>query len=164
MVHINFKYSREEIIKAYASHIREKLILLFYTIFGVFFLLVGIAGLLSDDEDGLTLNIILIAAALYLFVRRFLRKKGYAKVYDSHITWREDIECIFSDKSFKNSSKNFSNEINWNIIYKVVENSEFFYIYISKNVFQIIPKRAFTSEQLHAFKEILKLQKNLRKE
>lgn len=164
MIDITFKFVEDELVKAYVSHPKEKKRTNLFVILGCVFLFIGILGFKFDDGgDGIVLHFILTIAGVYYIFTKFRRKITYRKLSNSNISLLEDISYTFSDNSFKNEGKSYKNEIDWRIIHGVIENTDYFYIYISEGIMHIIPKRAFTSEKLQAFKEILQSQKDLKK-
>ena len=85
-------------------------------------------------------------------------------MYDANPSLSEPINYVFTNDNFSVSGNQFNSEVAWDSIHQVTENTHFIYIYITRGIIYIIPKRAFTSKQLITFKQIIRQQKDLKQQ
>lgn len=78
------------------------------------------------------------------------------KHFHSNARIRETIKYEFTPQTMRVNGDSFQSELEWHKTYKVWEMQDWFLIYQSNLVFNMIPKRFFTTNQLIEFKELLK--------
>lgn len=165
MFDITFKFTKEEFVKGYTSHPELKRRVLLMIILGSIILFGGVSVMLINGvETNSLIDYILLLIGLFLLFSGYILKFNSRKFFNSNPSFKEDIHYTFSNKSFSSSGEGYNGEMDWRIVYQVIENRDYFYIYANKSIMYILPKRAFTIEKLQAFREILKAQKDLKKE
>lgn len=163
MINITFKFTKEEFVKGYTSHPEQKKRVLLMTIVGSIILFCGVSVMLINGvETNSIIDYILLLIGLFLVFSGYGLKYKSRKFFDSNPSLKEDTHYTFSDISFSSSGEGYNGKMDWSVVYRVIVNREYFYIYANRSIMYIIPKRAFTAEQLHVFQKILNSQKVLK--
>ena len=104
---------------------------------------------LSFLSFGLVPFVVMICLPLFVFHQFNKSAKANPDLFTS-----EKILSIDKD-GIKVKSPNISSNINWSFFNKWSENNEYIFLQSGNSLPSIIPKRAFTNEQLTEFKNLL---------
>lgn len=129
----------------------------------VFWVLLGVGALLSadiaiqDPKAGLPpLLLILLIAAVQLFVRLFYFPSRVRRVYSQQRNLQLPFESVCTDSGIESSNANSTNRLPWNHLIRWKEGPALFVVYQSDLIFNIVPKRCFAEpEQVDAFRSLL---------
>ena len=84
----------------------------------------------------------------YFLARNALRSSALSK---------GDLHYMFTDTGAESTTPASQGRIEWHGFYRAVELNDFFLLYMSSRVFNVIPKRAFSGpDQIEAFRELLR--------
>ena len=154
-VTLRFKYTEAEYVAAvrqYFDPFRAK----FTAVFGVLLLALGVfASLVSEDSIAPWFLIIAGLLALGMF---------YLNYYAAPRRWfrraarpREEYTLHYSDAGIVFHAKDIDSTLQWSLYQAVCETEQFYFLIYGKDMFSVIPKRAFTSaEQEQAFRDLLR--------
>jgi len=92
---------------------------------------------------------IYIAVPLIVYYRA---KKTYRTIKNIDLP----ITYEFTDSKIELTSGELHSTIPWDNVYKVGESKSLFYIYQSKGIANLLPKRFFTDDQIAGFRELVK--------
>lgn len=134
-------YTQEDMERAFAAHLRHawRHRWLWMTAVG---LLAGIMGLLGGSGPMLALGVyfVLLAFGLPWFMRRSL-----ARNFIRDPTWHELFSWRVAEDGILAHRTHVDSRVGWPIIQKVIEDRHVYLLYPQRQVFWIIPKRAFAS-------------------
>lgn len=96
--------------------------------------------------------ILLIFIFIYFPYRHY---KTIKKVFYSNKKIQENIIYTFNEEKIHVKGESFESEFTWKSIFKLKELKDWFLIYQSMNVMNIVPKKNFTKEQIHELRQII---------
>jgi len=99
---------------------------------------------------------ILVVLGLPFSVYRMAKKN-----FSSHTRLQENIEYDLSVDKMKTKGESFNSELDWSKTYKIEEISNWFLIYQSKQVANLISKKNITETQINEMRAIFKAQKGV---
>ncbi|WP_027380647.1 YcxB family protein [Chryseobacterium daeguense] len=127
----------------------------------VFPLLISIFLILNYyAEDHFEKNILkstlmwFIIFLILIVIRSFFRLK---KVFSSNKNIQENISYTFTNENIRLEGDTFDSEFTWDAVYRVKENNEWFLIYQSAQIMNMIPKKYFTKNQILELRNIIKV-------
>lgn len=95
----------------------------------------------------LTLYILCIPLFLYLNTKRH---------YKSNKKLQKEITYEFTYETIDLKGEGFTSSFQWKDAYLVRESKNLFYIYSSKSIANILPKRYFSTEEMQEFRNLVK--------
>lgn len=78
------------------------------------------------------------------------------KQYESNKNLHKPITYDFTDEGVELKSDDISSRYRWENVYQVRESKNLFYIYQSKAVANLLPKRNFSAEEIVEFRDLIK--------
>ena len=129
-------------------------------VFSVIGLLIVVDSILL--KTGIGLNIIngCLFLALGIFLNpalNLLQRYMIYKNWKSNPSIREPVNLEVSEEGINSQGATFQSAIKWQIFTKFLESKNLFILYQSNNLFNMIPKRAFSSdEQIEQFRDLLR--------
>jgi hypothetical protein len=159
---ISFQYDKNEYIKAFREYLFLSKIIRKPDL--------AVVGLLSAVEiilllwNGFSFYSIVIGSIIIFYLILFLLLYFYQplNVYLHTPKLHTQYKLTFTNDNIKFKTNDVSSEINWNIYSKVLHCKDFIYLIQSKNIYTILPKRAFHGENdLKAFDRIIKSKNNI---
>jgi hypothetical protein len=120
-------------------------------IVGLFSAAVGLVSLAMDPKQypgavGAVFFGLFLAFGLRLLVRLSFRR-------DKRL--QDQFEVLVSDSGMEVSSSTVTSKYGWSAFTRYVESKNLFLVYQASQVFNVIPKRAFTPEDLNSFRSML---------
>ena len=156
-VGISFTYTEDEYVRAarifYERTYRTRLNMWL----GAALALLGAAGIvLAGDFALLTLGCFVMGAVLLSlgYVGRHVTPR---RIYRANPKFRDRYELEFSDRGIHFRSKGADTRLEWDFYSKVWETEEFYLLVYGKDMFSVIPKRAFgDASQEESFRALLR--------
>ncbi len=108
----------------------------------------------SDERD-----ILRSASIWFLFVFVFIVIRSYFRLknaFYSNKKIQENISYTFTDENVLNKGETFEGEFGWDTVYKVKENKDWFLIYQSAHVMNMVPKKYFKKDQILELRSIIR--------
>lgn len=161
MVDITFKYN-EYMIKALRGYQHHSLRFWISNAIGLAVVLLEIiAYFITSNTNllwfGLAVFIILAfsyATAAYFQPKRFASDSRYSK----------DFTMSVSDDEIRLSSEDVNSEANWSFVKKVWETEQFYYLFLGKRQFWVVPRDRFSdSAHEEQFRQIVSRHQTIRK-
>lgn len=139
-------------------HIKSSLLRLI-----VFLLILLVFFVIKESVDSSAETDLLRSTSMWFAILiLFMVIRSYFSVrfaFSSNKNIQESITYTFTDEKIRIHGETFEEEISWNSIYKVKENKDWFLIYQSAQVMNMVPKKFFTKEQISALRRIIKSNK-----
>lgn len=108
----------------------------------------------SDERDLLgSASMWFLIVFVFIVIRSYFRLKN---AFYSNKKIQETISYTFTDENVLNKGETFEGEFGWNTVYRVKEKKEWFLIYQSAHVMNMVPKKYFTKEQISELRNIIK--------
>ncbi len=156
-VSISFTYTEDEYVRAarlfYARAYRTR----FNLWFGALLALLGAAGLVLEGEVAVLSTVCLLMGAVLLsfgYVGHYVTPR---RVYEANPKFRELYELDFTEEGIRFRSKGADTRLEWGFYSKVWETEEFYLLVYGKDMFSVIPKRAFREPlQEESFRALLR--------
>src|ERR1043165_3316191 len=76
-------------------------------------------------------------------------------VYRKAATFRDEFDMRFEDTGFTLGNKRGSRSWEWKVLTHYLETPYFFHLYFTPTSFFLVPKNAYTSDQLHEMRVLL---------
>ena len=111
----------------------------------------------GEEEDLLRSTSMWFAILLLFMVIRSYFSVRFA--FSSNKNIQESITYTFTDEKISIEGETFDEDFAWNSVYKVKENKDWFLIYQSAQIMNMVPKKFFTKEQVSALRRIIKTNK-----
>ena len=114
-----------------------------------------ISAFQNNFKNWISLTVLLV---IFLFVI-FFGFKTYLttkKAFNSNKKIQENNIYNFTTEKIHIKGETFESEFNWSSAYKLVEIKDWFLIYHSAQVMNMVPKKYFTKEQILEFRNIIK--------
>ncbi len=129
----------------------------------VFWVVLGVGALLSadvavqDPDAGLTpLLLILLVAALQLFLRIVYVPRRARRLYRQQRNLQLPFESVCTDSGIEWTNPNGRTQLPWSHVIRWKEGDTLFVLYQSALMFNMVPKRCFAQpEQVEAFRSFL---------
>jgi hypothetical protein len=108
----------------------------------------------SEERDLLeSASTWLIVLFVFIIIRSYFRLKN---AFYSNKKIQESISYTFTNENVQNRGETFEGEFSWDTVYRVKENNDWFLIYQSAHVMNMVPKKYFTKEQVSELRNIIK--------
>lgn len=108
----------------------------------------------SDERDILgSASMWFLVVFIFIIVRSYFRLKN---AFYSNKKIQENISYTFTNENILNKGETFEGEFGWDSVYKVKENKEWFLIYQSAHVMNMIPKKYFAKNQISELRNIIR--------
>jgi hypothetical protein len=100
----------------------------------------------SDERDLLgSASMWFLVVFVFIVIRSNFRLKN---AFYSNKKIQETISYTFTNESVQNRGETFEGEFSWNSVFRVKEKKEWFLIYQSAHVMNMVPKKDFTKDQI----------------
>ncbi|MCA6067635.1 YcxB family protein [Chryseobacterium sp. RG1] len=108
----------------------------------------------SDERDLLgSASMWFLVVFVFIVIRSYFRLKN---AFYSNKKIQETISYTFTDEIVLNKGETFEGEFGWNTVYRVKEKKEWFLIYQSAHIMNMVPKKDFTKDQISELRNIIK--------
>jgi len=136
-------------------HLRNSLIrFIIYPIIISAFLSINLYNAENDSREFLRLiTICILIFFMFMIVRTYFSLKN---VFYSNKQIQESISYTFTNESIYTKGETFEGDFTWDTVYKVKENKDWFLIYQSAQVMNMVPKKYFTKDQISELRNIIK--------
>jgi hypothetical protein len=154
-VSISFKYTEEEYVRAVRMFYARAYHTRFNFWLGAVVATLGVSGLALSAATLLPLLCLVVGPVLLAFnyVSHFVTPR---RQYRLNPKFREPYELDFSEGGIRFRSKGADSRIEWGFYSKAWENEEFYLLFYGKDMFSVIPKRAFRDRlREEAFRSML---------
>lgn len=145
-IDLNFKFSKQQIIKAYQFHYEAILNPKRDATIALILLIVGIYLQISQGFNYLWASLIALPI-LFLGMLCFAFYLIPHIVYKRHSKYREEYHLRLTDERLYFKTKSIDSEIKWSLYTKIRENDHFLLLYYGKDSFTVIPKNAFKNKE-----------------
>jgi hypothetical protein len=115
--------------------------------------LIGL-GLWFSFASGEAQPIWLVAGVVFLFVPFVQWAQGKSE-FKKHLSIQGEHTAAFGAEGITVTSPTGQGTLNWEAISRVIESDTFFLLVPGPRIFYLVPKRAFTPEQLIGFRELI---------
>ena len=136
-------------------HIKSSLLRLM-----VFLLILLVFFIIKESVDGSTEQDLLQSIPLWFAILiLFIAIRSFFSVrfaFNSNKNIQESITYIFTDDKIRMVGETFDEDVVWSSIYKVKENKDWFLIYQSAQVMNMVPKKFFPKEQISELRNMIK--------
>jgi hypothetical protein len=154
-VHLNFRYSEQDYVRAMRTHYRSKLRLPLDI--GVIVITTAIGGYLwrSGDSSWFTFTLLLLASLFALMlVTAFLVIPSF--VFRREAKFRDDYDLSFSPESIHFRTVHIDSQLEWNLYSQALIDSHSYILYYGAGSITVIPKSALKSaHQRESFEQLL---------
>ena len=93
----------------------------------------------------------------------FVVKMSVKRNYNSNSALREKITYSFEEQQIQMTGESFNSTLSWEKVYRVTESKNWVLIWQSRQIANAIHKRAFSDEELLAFRHMVESKKGLKK-
>lgn len=129
----------------------------------IFILIVTILLCLNFyNADQYTQEMLRSASIWFLLFFAFIVIRSYfklKKVFTSNKTIQEEIIYTFTDDKIETKGETFDVNFSWDKVFLVKENKEWFLIYQSNTIMNMIPKKFFSSQEIFELRKIIRNKK-----
>lgn len=155
-IEVRFQYTEKEYIQASRQYMFMSKLLKKSDIILPFVLLpVSVLYMFLADFNVLSI-VICVCACVYLAVIGTLYYLIPKVTYKQNAKFREEYYLAFSEEGIKFQTNTINSDLQWDVYKALLENEEYFYLCQNKQVYSVIPKRAFQDEvQAQQFKELV---------
>lgn len=154
-VKTTFLYTKEEYVKAVQKYLfMNKVITPFSIIFAAILFACSIIYYITKGSDTIFALLVTVSAiylcmllAIYFFQPKFIFKQTEK--------FHETYQLTFSLDAIDFQTASISSKLEWKMYHKLWENNDFFYLIQNKNIYTVLPKRAFSSlQEIDSFRDI----------
>ena len=136
-------------------HIKSSLLRLI-----VFLFILLVFFIIKESVDGSTEKDLLQSVPLWFAILiLFIAIRSFFSVrfaFNSNKNIQESITYIFTDNKIRMVGETFDEDVPWSSVYKIKENKDWFLIYQSAKVMNMVPKKFFTKEQISELRNMIK--------
>lgn len=136
-------------------HIKSSLLRLI-----VFLLILLVFFIIKESVDGSTEKDLLQSVPLWFAILiLFIAIRSFFSVrfaFNSNKNIQESITYIFTDNKIRMVGETFDEDVPWSSVYKIKENKDWFLIYQSAKVMNMVPKKFFTKDQVSELRNMIK--------
>ncbi|WP_294263454.1 YcxB family protein [uncultured Chryseobacterium sp.] len=139
-------------------HVKSSLIrlLVFPSVLLVFFII-------KESVNGITERDLLQSASMwYAILLLFMLVRSFFSVryaFNGNQNIQESIAYTFAEEKIRIQGETFDGEMAWSSVYKVKENKDWFLIYQSAKIMNMVPKKFFTKNQISGLRKIIQTHK-----
>ena len=154
-MHVSFTYTEEEYMRAVRVFYARAYHTRFNFLLGALVTLLGLL-MLASGVDALFTTVCLAIGLMFTALNLYVHFVTPRLHYKANPKLRERYELDFSDEGILYRSKGAETRLEWGFYSKVWETGEFYLLGYGKDMFSVIPKRAFPDDaQEEAFREML---------
>jgi hypothetical protein len=139
----------------------KKFFVIVTLILGVLYAVIAFIGFMTGELDSSSITIYGIGGVFLLFLPLITIKIRTKKGFYSNQMLQEEIVYEFIDDKIIMTGTSFKSEMKWSKVYKVKELNDWFLIYQSKRLMNLIPKEVI-GDKILDFKRIITAQKGLK--
>lgn len=136
-------------------HIKSSLLRLI-----IFLLILLVFFIIKESVDGSTEKDLLQSVPLWFAILiLFIAIRSFFSVrfaFNSNKNIQESITYIFTDDKIRMVGETFDEDVTWSSVYKIKENKDWFLIYQSAKVMNMVPKKFFTKDQVSELRNMIK--------
>lgn len=162
---IEYRLSLKDYQEATQAHFKLQrwiyFVFWFFILFGLLSLTIDFVSERQLDVFVITITIITLLVPPVLFLNPYFSNpiKNYfvARTWKNFPNGHQPMSVEVNEEVIKIKSINFDTIMQWQLYIKAVETKNLFMLYQAKALFNMIPKRAFSSdEQVEEFRELLR--------
>lgn len=115
--------------------------------------------ILKDFNEGSEKEIYQSSSFWLIIICVFISSRSYLRLrrsFYSNKKIQENISYTFTNEKMYVKGETFEAEVIWNTVYKVKENKNWFLIFQSAQIMNMIPKKYFTENQISELRNIIK--------
>ncbi len=90
---------------------------------------------------------------VFIIIRTYFSVR---KIFYSNQMIQENISYTFTNENIQSKGETFDSEFAWNTVYKMKEKKDWFLIYQTAQIMNMVPKKFFTKDQILEFRNIVK--------
>ncbi|WP_312391094.1 YcxB family protein [Chryseobacterium sp.] len=90
---------------------------------------------------------------VFIIIRTYFSVR---RIFYSNQMIQENISYTFTNENIQSKGETFDLEFAWNTVYKVKEKKDWFLIYQTAQIMNMVPKKFFTKDQILEFRNIVK--------
>lgn len=152
-ISLQYRITLQDFTEAYEYHWKSKKLgtrtNFYLSIFGI------VAAILLSFYN-MPAGIVVFVVGFFLLSITLLRSFLYKRSYLASPKYAKEIHATFSDSEIHTQCAIGSSGLTWDIYIAHTESKNKFLLYVSKNNFSILPKRAFKNNQeLEFFRELI---------
>ncbi len=155
-MNLEYRITFNDFLEAHQAHLKsQRFLYLFIWIASISVVVVGVAGLFIGDIWNFCL--LVIVGICINPSSNVLQRYCLARIWKSQPSIREPITLEVTKEGLTVSSPSFQSNLKWQIYTHFIETKNLFMVYQSKQIFNLFPKRAFSSDEyIHEFRELLR--------
>jgi hypothetical protein len=119
-----------------------------------FVVIVGIVGAIVTRGEGLFL--LLSVIGIYFLYRDFALRRHFRARYKADQRYKHDFSSEISEDGIRVITPFEDSQMKWGSVVRYLESDKIFLLFHAALIFTIIPKRAFTSGEADAFRDLLR--------
>lgn len=89
---------------------------------------------------------------VFLIIRSYFRLKN---AFYSNKKIQEEIVYTFTNEKIQTKGKTFDGDFTWNTVHRIKENKDWFLIYQSKTMMNMVPKKYFSQSEIIELRNII---------
>ncbi|KAA0128107.1 YcxB family protein [Chryseobacterium sp. SN22] len=136
-------------------HIKSSLLRLI-----VFLLILLVFFIIKESVDGSPETDLLRSTSMWFAILLlFMVIRSYFSIkfaFSSNKNIQESITYTFTDEKIRIEGETFDEDFTWNSVYKIKENKDWFLIYQSAQVMNMVPKKFLTKGQVSELRNMIK--------
>ncbi|MGE5657476.1 MAG: YcxB family protein [Actinomycetota bacterium] len=151
---LEYQLTLNDYVEASQAHLKSRSILLW--IGSILFFLIGILSIIFNPAEGMGYCFVVLGI-FYIPLIKLINRYQLTRLWKSQPSIREPISLEVNEERINFKSPAFESNVKWQVYTKFRETKKLFMLYQSHHLFNILPKRAFVSnEQLDQFRELLR--------
>ncbi|MFB2894611.1 YcxB family protein [Aerosakkonemataceae cyanobacterium BLCC-F50] len=152
---LEYQLTFNDYLEANQNHSKWRKILMW--IIAIFFFILGLLSIIIIPAEPSS-YIFLVLGICYIPLVKLIERYNLARIWKSQPSIREPITLEANEEGITLKSTLFESNIKWQVYTKFVETNKLLMLYQSNQSFNLLPKRAFsTNEQLNEFRELLRI-------
>ena len=154
-IEVRFQYTEKEYIQASRQYMfMSKLLKKSDIILPIVLLPTSVLYMFLTEFDVLSI-VLCVCAVVYLMIIATLYYLIPKVSYKQNAKYQEEYYLSFSEEGIKFRTNTINSDLQWEVYKKLLENEEYFYLCQNKQIYSVIPKRAFQGEEtMLQFKEL----------
>ncbi|MEG4009861.1 YcxB family protein [Microcoleus sp. Pol11C1] len=153
---LEYQLTLNDYLEASQGHLKSQSFLLW--IFSILFFLIGLLCIIINPADW-TGYCLFVGGIFYIPLIKLNQRYQLARLWKSQPNLREPTTLEFNEEGIIYKTFSVESNIKWQLYTKFRETKKLFMLYQFPHVFNILPKRAFMSnEQLDQFRELLRIE------
>jgi YcxB-like protein len=156
-IHLAFRYSEQDIVRALRTHIASRLRLKLDIVMVLVLALFGVYTWRSLDSPVYGMVLVGVCAVFVLVV---IVAFGVipAVIFRREAKFRDEYSLTFSSEGIHFRTVHIDSQLQWSMYDRALVDAHSFVLYYGARSFTVIPKRVFeTAEQLAAFRRLIEL-------